>query len=143
MAALKKAKTRPKAKRKNAQDAPMKIRGNLKLQYHAAVLEVKAAEAELKAQEATIKRRCEQDESFAEAISMMSHRTQIEKDLSKAFSNLYAVGRKVCVKLGIAFEDFGKYTVETESGNVVYMPQPPPSKAPPEGAEGAPDQENS
>jgi len=121
MAARKKKPTKKKVD--NAPKAALRLRGNLKLKYAAAAFELQAAQAKLETAEAEIRRRAETDPVFAEALSLMSHRAQMEADVSKGISKLQTVGRQVCDKLSIELDEFKHYVIDTESGTVTYLPQ--------------------
>lgn len=120
-----KKKTTTKRKRKKRSDADptkglLRLRGNLKLQYAAAVYSTQAANAKLEAQRSEIKRRAETDEVFADALRLMSLEKSLQEDLSKSLGKLRSVAHKICKKFDIPFEEFREYVVDTETGKVTH-----------------------
>lgn len=116
-------KSASKKKRKKENDpAPIRLRGNLKLQYAAAVYEMQAATAKLEAQQAMIKLRVETDPALEEAFKLLSAEQTLKAELDKTFVKLKGVAEKVCEKFGIPLNEFKDYVVDTESGIVTNAP---------------------
>lgn len=113
--------TRRKVKPKKP--APMRLRGNMKLKYAAAVYQMQAAAAKLETLQLDIKNRAEQDPVFAEALKLISSEATHRVDAEKAVSKLHAVALKVCEKFDIPLAEFKHYIVDTESGQITHVPK--------------------
>lgn len=123
--ATKKTKTTRKPRKKkdpNIEKRVHHLRGNLKLKYAAAVYSMQAANAKLEAQQTSIRLRAETDTVFAEALAALSQENTLKTEVSKAIAKLQLVGKKVCEKFDIPFEEFKHYVVDTETGKVTHTP---------------------
>ena len=99
-----------------------KLRGNLLLKYSASIFEMQAAQAKLEAKEAEIGRKADQSDEYSRAIQDLTMRVTLQEDLSKVVAKVTAVARQVSEKLGVEYEDFKNYTIDTETGQVLYVP---------------------
>ena len=119
-------KTTKKKRKTRADGDPakgtMRLRGNLKLQYAAAVYSLQAANAKLETTDSEMARRAENDEAFADALRLLSKREAQTVDVSKAISKVHTVAKKVCDKYNIPFEEFRDYVVDTETGQITHAP---------------------
>lgn len=117
---VKKKKTR-KRKEADPTEKTLRLRGNLKLQYAAAVYATQAANSKLETLKAQMAHRAESDPVFAEALEMLSRESALQTDISKSISHLHTVAKKICTKFDISLDEFKHYVVDTESGQITPM----------------------
>jgi len=120
-------------KTKRSQDPTektLRLRGNLKLQYAAAVYATQAANSKLETLQAKMSLRAETDPVFAEALQMLSEESALRTDISKSVGHLHTVANKICKKFDISIETFRDYVVDTESGQITHVPKQPLKQPP-------------
>ena len=117
---------RKKKKEKDPSSKIIRLRGNLKLQYAAAVYATQASNAKLETLKAQMTLRAETDSVFAEALQLLSTESALHTDISKSLSHLHTVAKKICDKYSIPLATFKDYVVDTESGQITrVLPKTP------------------
>jgi hypothetical protein len=109
-------------KRSNATKGVLRIRGNLKLEYHASYTSYLAAESELKAANAEL-RALSVDEKYKPVFKAMLAIDNAKKKLLQTQREVREVALKVADKLGISEEEFSKLSINTETGAVFPTPE--------------------
>ncbi len=119
-----KKKRRPSQRKKvaDATKGVLRVRGNLKLEYHASYTSYMAAESELKAATAEL-RVLSMDDKYKPVFKAMLAIDNAKKKLAQTQLAVRSVAMKVADKLGVTEEEFANLSINTETGAVFPTPQ--------------------
>lgn len=115
------ATTKAGKPRASTQLEPLQIRGNLFLEYRAAIAELFEARSRLKLLENRLKQELA-DEKYKVLLKIQNGRNDALRDVATrqgAFKDLQA---RICQKFGIEMDQLVNYTINEYSGAIVFTP---------------------
>lgn len=115
--------TKKPKKNKNADPTvgTLRLRGNLKLKYAAAVYASQAAGAKVETLKAQIALKASNDPVFADALELLKTENSLLTEMSKTVGQLHTVAKQICEKFDIPLADFRHFVVNTESGQITRV----------------------
>jgi hypothetical protein len=107
--------------RASTQLHPLQLRGNLFLEYKAAMAEMFEARTRLKLMEHRLREEL-QDEKYAILLKIQNGRNDALRDVSEKQTAFKGVQARVCEKFGIEQDQLVHYTINETSGAIVFTP---------------------
>lgn len=100
---------------------PLQLRGNLFLEYKAAMAEMFEARTRLKLMEHRLREEMAQ-EIYKPLLKIQNGRNDALRDTAEKQAAFKQVQARVCEKFGISQDELVHYTINEESGAIVFTP---------------------